>query len=264
MRPYIGITGFMNDTEIEAVASGYDGAHRDPFIMAGILVSSKTFLGKSNKWPNRYPDFHAIRTMLAYGKSADLRDIDFYIHYNTDCRDERLLFELLALVGAYPSITGLQLNIAWPDPKVLHAFADMTADRYRIILQIGIGAMSDIGFDPQILVSRLNSYIPSVPVIDYVLLDPSGGYGKPMDVQMAEKYLDQIYAKDLHKRFGIGIAGGLCAENVAGIASLIKKFPGLCIDAEGKLRDGDDRLSVRSAVNYANKALELYRQAREK
>lgn len=56
-------------------------------------------------------------------------------------------------------------------------------------------------------------------------------------------YTPSEYVGDLVSRYGlglnIGIAGGLCAETLPAVASLVREY-GLSIDAEGRLRDGDE------------------------
>jgi hypothetical protein len=263
MRPYIGITGFTTEDELRRVALCYLGTTWDPFLMAGILVSSKTLRGLPNKWPQRYPAISEARRMMS--TSADLPDAKLFVHYNMSSvhRGYDLLTELLAMVGIFgqKALSGFQLNMVWPSAGVLSKFLDLTDGHFRMILQVGETAWGQCT-GTEGLVTRLRQYVPSVNVIDYVLLDPSGGLGKEMDVNKIADSVAAIY--DAGLPFGVGIAGGLSDENVERIAPLLERYPNLSIDAEGRLRTSDDHLDIDKAIGYANNALSLYITAKKR
>ena len=60
---------------------------------------------------------------------------------------------------------------------------------------------------------------------------------------------------------GLVVAGGLCADNAQQLLGpLVPHWTHVSIDAEGRLRDGDDRLDVPAATAYLDAALELLNQ----
>ncbi|MDO8571756.1 MAG: hypothetical protein Q7R79_03695, partial [bacterium] len=91
-------------------------------------------------------------------------------------------------------------------------------------------------------------------LIDYVLLDPSGGTGKMFDPRVERTYLDKL--ADLG--VGLGVAGGLSPSTLHLLQPLINDYPNLCIDAEGRLRNQDDQLDLTVAGSYLQKAYELF------
>ncbi|MDI6734376.1 MAG: hypothetical protein QMD50_02710 [Patescibacteria group bacterium] len=54
------------------------------------------------------------------------------------------------------------------------------------------------------------------------------------------------------------VAGGLQAKNLDLLKPLIKEFPELSIDAEGKLRDEKDKLDFIAVKKYLEKAKEIF------
>ena len=54
------------------------------------------------------------------------------------------------------------------------------------------------------------------------------------------------------------VAGGLCADNIEELLSpLLPRWAGVSIDAEGRLRDAEDRLDVGAAGAYLAAAFEV-------
>jgi len=51
---------------------------------------------------------------------------------------------------------------------------------------------------------------------------------------------------------GIGVAGGLDAENVRELAPLLRDWPDLSLDAEGRLREADDTLGAKARIFALN------------
>lgn len=242
--PYIGVTGFMTAAEVAAADEYfYSRSFRWHELMVGVLASGKTLAGRKNRWPNRYPDPGVIAELLPY----PCRTVNL-IHYATDDRDTLAAqFERLVSLGG-ESLDGFQLNIRWPDPAALVPLSCL-----RVVLQLGPGALKEEGSDPEAVAKRLDGYHD---VITDVLVDASGGRGIPIDLDAAEAYVRAISAR--HPWLGIGVAGGLSAENVGGLKRLVDIFPDLSIDAEGRLRDADDRLDLNAVRDYLAAAVSLF------
>lgn len=259
MRQYIGVTGFMTCEELEQVSNNFCYLDGDPFLMAGILISRKTFREQGNSWPSRYPTFWAIDKI----STVVIEHVGQYIHYHTQSRDWDLVVELMAIVGAYPSIYGIQLNATWPDINSLKKFKELSKGKYELILQVGKEALIKADYRPDKIADLVSDYVRHTNTIDYVLLDASGGYGIEMNVEKTRSYLQAIYDKGLHEKIGIAMAGGLSDKNLDRISTLLEKFPNLSIDAEGKLRGKDDQLDVYKVMHYISSALELMRSAEQ-
>ncbi len=237
--PYVGVTGFMHEAEVSAALDALDQLPHPPQrkLMVGVLASSKTLAGKPNKWPNRYPKPEEIARLFTENPY-----VVNLIHYATDDRDTLAdqLVEVMRLGGEW--IDGFQLNIRWPDPASLIGF-----EHLRIVLQLGSGAMQDIGDDPVAAAVRLDAYRG---LITDVLIDASGGRGVPLNTNLAAKFVRAIRTR--HPQLGVGIAGGLCASNVDSLRPFLMQYPWTSIDAEGKLRtpQPEDRLDISEMRKY--------------
>jgi hypothetical protein len=237
--PYIGVTGFTSGEQVDQALICVPLSGRR--LMVGVLASSKTLAGMPNRWPQRYPPVREISSIFR----SDPRCLNL-VHYSTDhpkqfpeelCRIERL-------VG--PRLHGFQLNIRWPDPELVEDYrrVSLLTRRPKIVLQIGPAALREVG--PAQLRRRVQEY---GTLIDDVLIDPSGGLGKPLKPGEVQSYLAALEGL----RPGIGVAGGLSAKRL-GLLDPLRQFPGfsrLSIDAEGGLRDPEtDELLGDEVQNY--------------
>lgn len=245
-KPYIGITGFMSLGDALQVL-GVVPTNADRLVMIGVLASLKTMRGIQNKWPNRYPAMDKIAGIFPdHPLALNL------IHYNTKEKDT-LGDQLVAMTefgGA--NMHGFQLNIAWPALDVLAAYKE-THPTKQIVLQIGGHAFEMVNHSPEQLAAKVAEY---QKVAEYVLLDPSGGYGKPFDPERARDYLAALQAQNLG--LGFGVAGGLSPSTLNLVEPLAKDFPDLSIDAEGRLRTPEDHLNLAVSSEYLRKAFAMF------
>lgn len=79
-------------------------------------------------------------------------------------------------------------------------------------------------------------------VVDYVLLDHSGGHGKPFNPECAHNYLRELKTKN--PGIMLGVAGGLSPTTLNLVKPLIREFPNLSIDAESNLRTHTDHMDL--------------------
>ncbi len=227
-------------------------------LMLGFLVSNKTMNRIPNKWPGRYPA--VVRSIAEMISSLGPRSLNL-VHYNTDNKGE-LGAELLnvhQLIGG--DLDGFQINAAWPEVVQLYTYVnDCQFVKPRIVLQIGGRAMEMKGRDPRLIAAAIDQYrLPGLEVVTDVLIDPSGGLGRPFDPVFARSCLSEI--KDRHPECGIGVAGGLTAENVDDlVAPLLDEFSMLSIDSEGRLRtpQPDDALDMEKAQAYLTRSSEMF------
>ena len=246
-KSYIGVTG---GTTIEVANSllGVMPVESNRLLMIGVLVSSKTAKGLQNKRPNRYQKIECVKGIFpSHSKALNL------IHYHTK-EPETLKDQLVTLVKSGGSrLHGFQLNVAWPPPGPLREFR-MEYPFVQMVLQIGNRAFELIEHSPQRLARKVATEYSDF--VDYILLDPSGGEGKAMDTEIARSYLEALGAKDMD--IGLGVAGGLSPATLHLAEPLLKDFPELSIDAEGGLRDGEDRLNVPLTQEYIRGALKMF------
>ncbi len=214
--PYVGVTGFMSRAEVsEALAVVPQGSAR--WLMVGVLMSSKTLVGQQNKWPGRYPKKEAVADIFI----DDPRALNL-IHYNTD-HPETLLTQLVEITKlAGPHLDGFQLNIAWPPISQLEDYWEAYPDKF-LLLQVGDKAMSRVE-SMERFTELVGAYLP---MIDAILIDPSGGRGEPLDAVKGAEYLRAVRK---YPMLGVGIAGGLGPETLHLLDSLVREFPELSID----------------------------------
>lgn len=246
MKPYIGVTGVFTADEINHLLQTVPATATRP-LMAGVLVSSKTLAGMTNKYPRRFPPVEKIPSIFC-GQSRALR----LIHYSTD-EPETLARQLLRLSRiAGPYLDGFQLNVAWPSALEIEKFWERYGG-HRMVLQIGAPALAAVGNDPAACASRVAEY---EPFITDVLVDPSGGKDIPLDPAAVRAYLDAIRRQC--PSLGLGTAGGLGSRALSLVEPLLSDSPDLSLDAEGGLRDADDDLNLSAAREYLQRAYRLF------
>lgn len=261
--PYIGITGFTHTSEV------WGELHRTRvqvatacgrLLMVGVLASLETLTNRSHRRPQRYPDLRLLRELLP----ADDGVLNL-IHYHT-AEPESLAGQLTVLMPwAGEHCHGVQLNVPWPEPTEVEIFR-RRYPRARIVLQCGTKALR-LAMSSGDLIGRLRAYTTH-RLVDDILLDPSGGQALPFNPQellrllrtcrdngLLEVQVDQ--GRPVGYPLGIGVAGGLYADNVHLLADLLTEFPQLSCDAEGRLRNGHDDLDVTAATEYVVQVAEL-------
>jgi hypothetical protein len=251
--PYIGISGIMSRDEIRQIFSAIGFNDQRPTAF-GVLISAKTIRGIPNKYPNRYPSPERLRDVFARWNARDL----LVLHYSAD--NDRTLSEDIGLaiqaIGRAPD--GLQINMGnkhdgrSPNPNKVAAIASVYP-HMRIILQVASNQFSSSAE----LWRHVREYAFS---ITDVLFDGSCGNG--MDYFAKSWNVDGVRADLLELRssfphLGLGIAGGFSAYTLPQVADLLRDIPDLSIDAEGRLRDENDHLDVKAAIEYATMANRL-------
>ena len=255
--PYIGVTGFTSPLEVLQVLDAVpQGARRK--LMAGVLMSSKTMKGIPNKWPHRYPKPERVADIFI----DDPRVLNF-IHFNT--KEPEQLFEQMieATEIGGPNLHGFQLNLKWPwvHPNILWVYKQRNPGKI-LVLQAGETVLEFCEHIPTRLEAAAWYYDNGI--VDYLLIDPSGGYGKPLDPKKGLEYLKSLnYVGGKGSRFlrqmEFGIAGGLSSDTLDYLlADIAKDFPNTSIDAEGKLRDANDDLDIEKTKAYIAKAYKMF------
>lgn len=249
MRPYIGITGFMSREEVEAMNALMPEDCRH-LLMVGILANQRTLHGEPQKRLNRNPkkiDIEKIFPNPSIHTSGNRTTLNL-IHYNTK-DTSNLSYQLFQMMCG--GCDGFQLNIKWPSKWELINFLDCYS--MDIVLQVGGRALQELECSPQQLANKVMEY---KGLVDYVLLDMSGGQGMPLDTDALRPHLEAL--RLAMPNLGLGVAGGLSAETLHLVEPLIRDFPDLSIDAENLLRDAEDRLNLEKAKAYLLGALEIF------
>ena len=248
-KRYVGVTGITTQEQALAICNSAP-ADVSGLVMIGVLASEKTsFLGQVNKWPKRYPLTQNISGIFPnHHRALNL------IHYNTKDASTllRQLIRMTEIAG--PNFHGFQLNMAWPSTGVLSSYRSFYPNE-TIVLQIGKNAFERVQHVPSRLATRICHY---AGLVDYVLLDTSGGLGKEFNREEMRNYLLEL--KALNLPIGLGTAGGLSSQTLGNIAPLVGEFKDLSMDAEGKLRDEKDNLILQEACQYERDGFELYRE----
>lgn len=231
-RPYIGITGFTS-AEQARDALALLPPSSDRCLMIGVLASRRTCAGLPERSPKRHPGVDAIAGIFQdHPLALNL------VHYYTD-EPGTLGSQLAALVERIgPGLDGLQINGKWPSPADLEEVRAVRPD-LRVVLQVNPaspGSLDEVA-----------------GLIDDVLLDASAGQGRPLDPESSIPYLEALSETGL----GLGVAGGLCAENLPLVEPLLARFPILSFDAESRLRDAEDDLDPAKVRMYVEGALRL-------
>ena len=250
MTPYIGITGFCSRSEIDAVLASLPAAS-NRLLMCGALLSNALLAGDASDAPNRCPAPDAISGIF----SGDPHCLNL-VHYRPPPGAN--LADALARateVGG-PHCHGVQINATrgapWPDPDALAQYRDRCHPT-RIVFQAGREAMESTNHDPISLARRCAEF--SGLVTD-VLVDASEGLGLPLDAARSADYLEAIRAAA--PELGLVVAGGLHAGNIEQLLSpLLPRWSAVSIDAEGRLRDADDRLNTDAAIAYLRSARQM-------
>ncbi len=134
----------------------------------------------------------------------------------------------------------LQLDMAWPEPDAVRSGVSAGAHRrIEVILQVGSAAFAAVGNGPRALVGKLRAYDGA---IQRVLLDRSGGKGVALVPQDLLPFARAI--REELPGLGIGVAGGLGAENVDGLLEpFVREFPDVSVDAQTLLCVGGNALN---------------------
>ena len=244
-KPYIGIAGITSRQQVETILS-YGINHAERPVMIGVLASSKTLSGRTNKYPHRTPPIDAIKTIF-----GDDPGVINFVHYHSE--DADTLAQQLDLVSTLSGncLDGFQINNAWPSSSELWCHR-IKYPHHRIVLQLNKAVLSND--TAEAIAKKLKRRY--LDVVQYVLIDASGGLGSLLDTT---KTLDLITAIQEHvPEIKIAVAGGLGPDTLSRLEPLIVQYPELSIDAESGVRDPvTDLLDLDRTESYLRKAVVL-------
>jgi len=219
--------------------------------MVGVMMSYKTL----NDMPSSWTDVWVRKELLS---NIFLSDSRLYncIHF-ADYDGMPHLADSLTRVVRYGGdyIHAIQLDMVWPEPFEVRMFRKFHP-KIEIVLQVGMRALEHPSVRMHLgnLSSMLDRYGKS---IDHVLLDGSMGRGVPMRHAFLRPFVRALQGR----HFNVAVAGGLGPSSLELVRPLVKNFPTLSIDAQGKLRpsgDAHDPLNLQYVLAYARGAYHMF------
>ncbi len=257
--PYIGITDFTKYDQVLKMLEVFNSSRRFGLfrrLHVGVMMSYKTLNGLETQWSSIFPKKEEISGIF----SSDSPRVMNCLHF-ADYENNPNLAETLCRAIGYGGmgVNALQLDMIWPEPAEISNAVHGSRKRLEVILQVGRDAFDQVGDDPAALVERLEDY---AEVVDFVLLDKSGGKGLGMNGLKMIPFVRAI--KENFPDLGIAVAGGLGPDTMYLAEPLIKEFPDISLDAQGRLRpsgDAHDPIDWHMAKKYPIKALKMFQRA---
>lgn len=250
---YIGITGVKSLDESSALLRlardlPLPPSHR---LMIGGLASYKSLRLGYVADPSQY----ILPTELNETLICDPQIMNI-VHYNS--RHDELLEQIRNVLEVVYNAEGIQLNIEWPNPEILRVLRNEGAP--IVVLQVSAAASEVLDHDPVRLARRLAEY---EGLIDYALIDPSGGTGQGFDPEYGEAVLSELVKTDLSIQWGI--AGGLGPGRLDGLVPLLELYPELSWDAQARLRTTDgSALDLVACEQYMREGIALLHKLPER
>ena len=126
-----------------------------------------------------------------------------------------------------------------------------------LILQIGPKALETVKFSALEIARRVAEEYE--PYIDYVLLDGSGGRGIPMEAGPLLEKIEVLKARC--PNMALAVAGGLGPNTVDLAVPILRAYPDVSVDAQGKLRkEKMDPIDPDMCKDYMKKFVKLYKE----
>jgi hypothetical protein len=141
---------------------------------------------------------------------------------------------------------------------VIHeAKRDIDYREFYVLVQCHEAAMSE---GPKTALEKLKRLSPDE--IDHILFDASHGKGKEMDPDHLKRFLQAAFDDPDLAHVAFGVAGGLDATAVERqLPSILKDFPQISWDAEGKLhKTADGGLDMKAAKDYLSASAEVLKR----
>lgn len=255
--PYIGITDFETPEQVRRMLNAIkDAQHKyNPIsfrrLMVGTMMSYKTLNGIPSKCSSVWVPKEKIKDLFMIDGHA--YNTLHYADYTENTKAE----DLIAAAGfGGANMHAIQLDMIWPSIEDISELKKGYPS-VDVILQINTPAFKQVGNDPTSLVERLREY---GNFVDFVLLDKSMGTGREIDVQWIAPFIEAITESGLPT--GIAVAGGLGPSTLHLIRDLVKRFPFLSIDAQGRLRlsgSALDPIDWNMAMSYIYGAVRMFR-----
>lgn len=259
-KPYLGITGVANRTELSRCLFAFDkyGLFRDEcshIPMIGLLISHKIF---EESYPHK-------RIFVTVGDTFELLEligkkrVFKTIHYNSP--NEKFSSEVIDILERKQNgtvlgemVDGVQINILNPDNTQIKRIKERFP-LLDLILQVNTKMIKNKDD-----IKALKRY--SNREIDRILIDPSRGKGKSIDLYSLSEVSKYKIIKKTFTAQTIGFAGGFTGENISPRFDRISEMLGthlVSIDTQSGIQGVDemDQKEMESYVSGFMKALRV-------
>ena len=222
----------------------------DAKVMIGVMMSEKTLNQKPTKWAKVFPPKESIAEIFT--DHARVLNTLHYADYDGVSKVQDLL---RAVSYSGPHLHALQLDMIWPDAKLVFEFKEHHPN-IGIVLQVSKVAMKRL---PNIgaVFRKILDYGDS---IDTILIDMSMGTGKPMSTKLMRERVSIL--SSAFPALGIAVAGGLGPFTLNLVEPLLAdRHPIISVDAQGRLRpsgNSKDPLDLEIAEEYLLRAKDLF------
>lgn len=263
-QPFTAVVGVENRGQYLEIAHA-DIDRRLGEIAVGVLMSEKTGLENT---PNRhgpiYPLFEEVDEILAVREEYGVPELPVIIHYNTN-HPERCGRQLVAALYRHNDIAAVQVNGLYPQHYEDLTYLKAERPEILIVVQVDDMLLDRYKHAPD----QLACMVAAQPAIDCVWLDGSGGCGRLLDVRRLLPYIEAFDRVGV----GVGVAGGLTADNVENTlltfleqygAVDLKRPIALSWDSQSGVMDSDGtyrRFNTQKAVDFLGASNQLRRQA---
>lgn len=202
--------------------------------MIGVMMSYKTLNDLPSRFTQAFPPKSAIPKLFVPHPLAFNT-----LHYaDYEGSTERVDIANMMEICLKGSLHAVQLDMPWPDWHLLELIKRQSGWQVKTVLQIGKTALDQCNNDPQEVCRQIESY--GRQLVDYVLLDRSMGQGRGMDAPRLLPFLRAI--ADALPGLGLAVAGGLGPGRMSLVEPIVREFPDISIDAQGRLRPSGSAL----------------------
>lgn len=221
--PYIGVTDFTSVEQVHEVLTCIP-AEANRRLHVGAMISYKTLnqIPTKTGWENIWLDEPGLNNLFKPNPA-----VYNVIHY-ADYDNLTTLDHLLEAVNkSGPGVDAVQLDMKWPSHHLVAQLRYALDPKIQIIQQIGSTAIAESSnWERDMAVYQ--------GIVDYVLLDCGMGRGIPFD----PLYMNSLVETALRyfSEHQIAVAGGLGPQTYDNMRHLLKKYPSISCDAQGKLR----------------------------
>ncbi len=263
-RPYIGITDFptweTTQRMIDCFKKNQSGIPHALHI--GIMCSYKSLNGHATKYDDVWPESKYLSNIFPVTGSEPVFNCLHYADYGTTPYKETVKTIVKGLNACGAQLHGLQLDMIWPDFAAIWSALRLSFNNspLKVILQINSRAFEMMDNDPKKVVEKLREY-RDLGLLNYVLLDKSMGKGQPLDARFMLPFLREI--QEQFPDVGLVVAGGLGPDTLDLLCPILEEFPGISIDAQGRLRpsfDSTKPIDWNMAERYVKNATDLFRK----
>lgn len=231
--PYIGVTDFTTKEQVLKIMD-FIPPWVERRLHVGAMMSYKTLNGipTNTGWEKIWLDEKGLRNLFDDDQEPQIYNVLHYADYPDENGKVHSTYQdvLKARMIAGPGVHAVQLDMIWPNPKILLELKEHYD--VEIVLQVSSKAIEYCTKHDLTMREALEMYSPDS--IDYVLIDYGMGKGIPFDPAAAITRVEQ--ALELFPQRKIAVAGGLGPNSYKNLKPIFAKYPDISCDAQGQLR----------------------------